>query len=288
LVVSSRARQWFINGPWGLFVKPLAKHAWEGIKQKITRYLKKRKTEILAKSLVKKSSRKWLFVGLGILVAFVWFIWFLGCKIMAHVVMGKGISEWNTWWVVSLVIFIAILFTIAMIRAMPKSQTANTGSEPTKLKLPKIKLSVFWGFFKVVTYVLAVVWLCWYAIPSCTRLCNSQVEQRVERIPTEGQFRWEQPSEVMIGGRVPDKGICQALVQVDNSNIWQIVLSDNQGRIDHLTWEKSEPYGSWDEVGSPDKGNWWLEKIGRREYRGWITSIKYPGQRLRATLTLKY
>jgi|GEM_PF-4243677 len=156
--------------------------------------------------------------------------------------------------------------------------------EMTSSRLSKIG----WGFIIRWVFVPSLVAFLIWGMISCTSSCNSQVEQRVERTPTEGQFRWEQPSEVMIGGRVPDKGICQALVQMDNSNIWQIVLSDNQGRIDHLTWKKSEPYGSWDEVGSPDKGNWWLEKIGRREYRGWITSIKYPGQRLRATLTLRY
>jgi hypothetical protein len=169
---------------------------------------------------------------------------------------------------------------------LPREGQAANGSqrEMTSSRLSKIG----WGFIIRWMFIPSLVAFLIWGMISCTSSCNSQVKQRVERIPTEGQFRWEQPSEVMIGGRVPDKGICQALVQVDNSNIWQIVLSDNQGRIDHLTWEKSEPYGSWDEVGSLDRGNWWLEKVGRREYRGWITSIKYPGQRLRATLTLRY
>ena len=128
------------------------------------------------------------------------------------------------------------------------------------------------------------------SIASCAVLlcCGPKGRAGAPAPATAGQFKWKQPPKVMIGGRASDEGTCQALVQTDNSNIWQIVLSDDQGRVDHLVWKKSEPYGSWDEVGSQDSGNWWLEKVDRQEYRGWITSIKYPGQKLQATLTLRY
>jgi uncharacterized membrane protein (DUF106 family) len=275
--------------PWGLFIKPLAKHAWEGIKQKITKFLKKRKAKILAKSLAKKSSRRWLFVSLGILVAFVWFIWFLGCIVMNHVTLK--ISGWNTWFGILLIFITAILFVLFVVLAMPKSQTGDAGEKSTKFKFPKINWDKLSGFLKVVIGWLVVAWICWYAISSCTRSCNEPKVQVVQKdIGTEGMegsFTWkEQPNGMPTGGRLLDAGSPHAFVQKDNSNEWKIVLSGG-GVIDHLTWKKSEPCGSWYEEGTPYGGNWQLQKTGRHEYKGWMTSNKYPGRNLRVTLTLR-
>ncbi len=194
-----------------------------------------------------------------------------------------------TWIIILVGVSVVALVGVRYLSKRSKSVNSTPSGQspsPEGIKFQKLSKISLWGLLRWVFIPSLIAWLIWGMV-SCTSSCNNQIEQRVERIPTEGRFKWKQPPEVMIGGRILDEGSCNALVQVNNSNIWQIVLSDNRGRVDHLFWKKSEPYGSWDEVGSQDRGNWWLEKISYREYRGWITSIKYPGQKLQATLTLR-
>jgi hypothetical protein len=162
--------------------------------------------------------------------------------------------------------------------------TAAPATKPTKSEK-----TGFWGGLGKVAmwFVILVIAL---DMVSCAVTCSTPRPEVPDNGSVEGRdgyFHWQQRPQDMVGGQIPIAGDCQAHVQVDNSNIFQIVLSDNIGRVNHLLWKRSEPCGTWDEVASPDKGTWWLEKVGRREYRGWKTSSRFPGQNLSVTLTIR-
>ncbi|MGB8815700.1 MAG: hypothetical protein WCC74_00465 [Minisyncoccia bacterium] len=289
LIIWSKTRQWFVKGPWGLFIKPIAKDAGEKIKQRVTKFLEKRKVKIGMKSLAKGSSRKWLFIGLGILVTIFEGLWLLARRTimsLGHTTTTENGIGWNLLWIIPLLIFAGII-VVLFVRMFGSPASSGSG------KFLWCKVVACWAFIKSVFphifWGLVIIWIVLKMFSCAGSEPKVQVPQKdISTEGMQGRFHWNQSPEGIIGsGRVLDKGSCNALVQVDNSNIWQIVLSDNQGRIDHLLWKKNEPFGKWERKYPPDHGEWQLEKISHNEYRGWTTTTTYPGQRMQAKLTLR-
>lgn len=156
---------------------------------------------------------------------------------------------------------------------------------PKSEKKDSTRTKIIWTGITTLGW-LVLLGLIAYWIVSCTeRNTDAEIKDREARagiVPTQGRFHWRQSPEGLIGGqRIPDEGSCDALVLENNGSVWRITMSDNQNRVGHYTWCKTNDCGTWTQECPSEGGTWWLEKVaGRGEYRGWMTGTRYPGQKL--------
>jgi len=217
---------------------------------------------------------------------------------ITHIQHGVGSGSWLYLmmgaagiFVIGLIIVIADTISKWWAKIQDKKGGTNKSGEQAgredsskDKKFQKLKEIGFWELLVKILSILLAAWLI-YGMISCARSCCApkvQVLQTEEQASLgEWKFHWKYPVTGKLGSfKKIESGRETAFIQVNDSNEWKIVLSDNQGRMGKIEWKKKEPFGHWSQETPPESGKIWWTRVSNRELRGWMTIAEENDKRL--------